>query len=169
MATPAVRHLARQHNIDLREVAASGKEGRILKQDVLAFIDGGRKPKAAGSTESSQQTSELNSGIADGQQSASQAPAYQLEDREVPVKGIKKVMVKSMTAACQIPHFGYCDEIDVTDLKALREQMKPIAASMNVKLSFLPFLIKACSLALKEYPDLNAYTNRFVVVEILHF
>ncbi len=51
-------------------------------------------------------------------------------------------MVKTMSAALKIPHFGYCDEIDLTHLVQLREELKPLAQSRGVKLSFMPFFIK---------------------------
>lgn len=51
-------------------------------------------------------------------------------------------MVKTMSAALKIPHFGYCDEIDLTQLVQLREELKPLAQLRGVKLSFMPFFIK---------------------------
>ena len=153
LATPAVRRIARENNIDLNVVPSTGKDGRVLKHDILNFIEGGMKPK----------TSTISDVPVAAPPSINKT-SYQLEDREVPIRGIKKIMVKSMTAACQVPHFGYCDELLINELKTLREQLKPVAAEKNVKLSFLPFIIKAASLALKEYPDLNAYTNRFVYI-----
>jgi len=151
LATPAVRRIAKEHNVNLADVRGTGHEGRILKHDILAFLDG----EQAAPTSPAQSTS--SSSLSATQTPA--APVYQAEDREVPVKGIKKIMVKSMTAACQIPHFGYCDDMIVNQLKTLREQLKPLAAEQGIKLSYLPFIIKAASLALKSFPDLNAYTN----------
>jgi len=151
LATPAVRRIAKEHNVNLADVRGTGHEGRVLKHDILAFLDG--EPTASASAAPSAPASTPST------PQAPAAPAYQAEDRQVPVKGIKKIMVKSMTAACQIPHFGYCDDMIVNQLKTLREQLKPLAAEQGIKLSYLPFLIKAASLALKSYPDLNAYTN----------
>lgn len=56
--------------------------------------------------------------------------------------GFHKAMVKTMNAALKIPHFGYCDEIDLTQLVQLREEMKPLAQIRGIKLSFMPFFIK---------------------------
>jgi len=152
LATPAVRRIANENNVDLRDVRGTGKDGRILKEDIIQFIEGGQQSSSAASST----TSTVDSGASP---SVSSSPSYQLEDREVPVTGIMRAMVKSMTAACSVPHFGYCDEYDVSALKTLRAQMKPLAEERKIKLSYLPFLIKACSLALKEYPSLNAFTN----------
>ena len=65
-------------------------------------------------------------------------------------------MVKSMTQAWDVPHFGYCDEIIMDKLIELRHTLKHTATSKNIKLTYLPFLIKALSLALSEYPVLNS-------------
>lgn len=51
-------------------------------------------------------------------------------------------MVKTMSAALQIPHFGYCDEVDLTELVKLREELKPIAFARGINLSFMPFFLK---------------------------
>ena len=148
LATPAVRRIAREHNIDLSQVAFSGKEGRVLKEDILSYLANGRTPisKVTEKMPISMAAPALEKVLP----VTASTPSYQLEDQEVPIKGIRKVMVKSMTAACQIPHFGYCEEMIINELKELRSQMKPIALERGIKLSYLPFLIKACSLALKE-------------------
>lgn len=59
--------------------------------------------------------------------------------------GFHKAMVKTMTAALKIPHFGYCDEVDLSRLVALRAELKSIAAARGVKLSYMPFFIKVAS------------------------
>lgn len=51
-------------------------------------------------------------------------------------------MVKTMSVALKIPHFGYCDDVDLTELVKLREELKPIASSRGIKLSFMPFFLK---------------------------
>lgn len=56
--------------------------------------------------------------------------------------GFQKAMVKTMTAALKIPHFGYCDEVDLTELVRLRSELKGLAESRGVKLSYMPFFIK---------------------------
>ena len=70
--------------------------------------------------------------------------------------GFHKAMVKTMSAALKIPHFGYCDEVDLTELVKLREELKPIAFARGIKLSFMPFFLKAASLGLLQFPILNA-------------
>ena len=58
--------------------------------------------------------------------------------------------------ALEIPHFGYCDEIDVSRMVALRNELKSVAAERGIKLSYMPFIVKACSMALTQYPILNS-------------
>lgn len=60
----------------------------------------------------------------------------------VPCAGFHKAMVKTMTAALKIPHFGYCDEVDLSRLVALRQELRGVAEARGVKLSYLPFFIK---------------------------
>lgn len=65
--------------------------------------------------------------------------------------GFHKAMVKTMTAALKIPHFGYCDEVDLSRLVALRTELKPIAESRGVKLSYMPFFIKVRSKSMHKW------------------
>ncbi len=66
-------------------------------------------------------------------------------------------MVKTMTQANSVPHFTYCDEYDMTELVKLRKQLKK--QNKDIKISYLPFIIKACSQALSNYPILNAHVD----------
>ena len=81
------------------------------------------------------------------------------EDKVVPIKGLQRTMVKTMVAASAVPVFGYADEIDVTELVATRARLKRAAEERGIKLSYLPFIMKAVSLALREFPMLNAHVN----------
>jgi 2-oxoisovalerate dehydrogenase E2 component (dihydrolipoyl transacylase) len=80
-----------------------------------------------------------------------------LADRNEPIKGIRKAMVKTMTQANSVPHFTYCDEYDMSELVKLRKQLKK--QNKDLKISYLPFIIKACSQALSNFPILNAYVD----------
>eukprot|EP00003_Mantamonas_plastica_P028523 TRINITY_DN6504_c1_g1_i1.p1 TRINITY_DN6504_c1_g1~~TRINITY_DN6504_c1_g1_i1.p1 ORF type:complete len:370 (-),score=134.54 TRINITY_DN6504_c1_g1_i1:93-1202(-) len=148
LATPATRHLAKQHGIDLAFVPATGKNGRVLKEDILRFIENGGESDVS---EAATTTSVPPTG--------SSSNVVIREDRTEKLTGIRKAMVASMQRANNIPHFGYDDEIVFDNLFALREKLKPIAAERNVKLSYMPMIIKAASLALQKYPELNAHTN----------
>uniref|UniRef100_A0A3B3D7P9 Dihydrolipoamide acetyltransferase component of pyruvate dehydrogenase complex n=1 Tax=Oryzias melastigma TaxID=30732 RepID=A0A3B3D7P9_ORYME len=140
-ATPAVRRLAMENNIKLSEVVGTGKDGRILKEDILNFL-----AKQTGAILPPAPVQEIQT----------PPPSPPSTDVTEPVKGFHKAMVKTMTAALKIPHFGYCDEVDLSRLVALRTELKPIAESRGVKLSYMPFFIKAASLGLLHFPILNA-------------
>jgi 2-oxoisovalerate dehydrogenase E2 component (dihydrolipoyl transacylase) len=78
-------------------------------------------------------------------------------DSRQPIRGLQRMMVKSMTAAWQTPHFGYSDEVVVDGLMQARALLRPVAERAGVpKLTYLPLLLKAASLALSQFPTLNA-------------
>lgn len=136
LATPSVRKIAKENNIDLSKVPGTGKDGRVLKEDILLYLEQLITPaKAAGTIVQ---------------------PAICAEDEVVAIKGLAKAMVKSMDAALLVPHFGYCDEVEATDLMRLREELKEMCADRCVKLSYMPFFLKAASMALSKYPILNS-------------
>lgn len=141
-ASPAVRRLAREHALQLTEIAGSGKDGRVLKEDVLAHLD-----QTSQTAASSSQTVVTN-------QAETQAP------RVEPLRGVRAVMAKRMVeAASTIPHFHYGEEIDVTALLALRERLKPLAEAQGERLTLMPFFMKAMALAVAEEPIVNAQLN----------
>ena len=170
VATPAVRHLAAKYKIDLSQVKGTGRDGRIHKEDILAFTRQG-KEKQMNNISTSAQT--YNTSLPVSQQNSEVPikttvhvqkvpelkelpPSFATEDRIVPLTGYYRAMVKSMTAANQVPHFGYCDEVIVDRLQEYRGILKSAAAARGVKLSNLSIIIKATSMALRHYPRLNS-------------
>ena len=155
-ASPAVRRLVREHELNLSDIQGSGKDGRVLKADVLAHIEEG--PKQA-------HVQAQNQAPADDAQtattsSARRVPAAEQEARVEPIRGIKAAMAKSMVkSATTIPHFIYSEDIDVTDLLKLREQLKPEAEARGSRLTLMPFFMKAMALAVQEFPVLNSQLN----------
>ncbi|KAG7393907.1 hypothetical protein PHYPSEUDO_000084 [Phytophthora pseudosyringae] len=151
LTSPSVRRLAKEHSIDLHDVEGTGPQGRILKGDLLEYIKvrAAQPPKAA--TSAGQTTAAVQPPAVDGSNAT-----YLQQDTVMPLTPIQKMMAKSMNAALQVPHFGYADEIRMDALYELRKELKPLAEARGVKLSFMPFIIKAASLALKHYPLLNA-------------
>ncbi|XP_026353320.1 lipoamide acyltransferase component of branched-chain alpha-keto acid dehydrogenase complex, mitochondrial isoform X1 [Ursus arctos] len=156
LATPAVRRLAMENNIKLSEVVGSGKDGRILKEDILNYLE-----KQTGAILPPSPKAEI---VAPPPKPKDRTvpipilkpPIFTGKDRTEPIKGFHKAMVKTMSAALKIPHFGYCDEVDLTELVKLREELKPIALARGIKLTFMPFFLKAASLGLLQFPILNA-------------
>ncbi|MBN7797598.1 2-oxo acid dehydrogenase subunit E2 [Parahaliea mediterranea] len=136
LTTPAVRRIAREHDLDLAQVPATGKNDRVLKEDVLAYLS--RRDESPQSVASSSAA----------------------EDRVEPIRGPRAVMARAMTeAVATIPHFTYVDEIDLTALIQLRGQLKERFAEREVRLTMMPLFMKALSLALHEFPILNSRPN----------
>ncbi len=145
-ATPAVRRLVREHGLTLDAIRGSGKHGRVLKADVLAHVDG----SATGEQPGEQARSTREPGPAPLQQ----------EGRVEPIKGIRAAMAKQMAhSAAIIPHFIYGEEVDITELLALRERLKPDAEARRVRLTLMPFFMKALAIAVAEYPVMNSRVN----------
>ncbi|XP_058277692.1 lipoamide acyltransferase component of branched-chain alpha-keto acid dehydrogenase complex, mitochondrial isoform X2 [Hirundo rustica] len=163
LATPAVRRLAMENNIKLSEVVGTGKDNRILKEDILNYLakqTGAILPPKAEIVSPLRKTEAVPAAPKDKARRVpvpvSRPIAFSGKDKTEPVTGFQKAMVKTMSAALKIPHFGYSDEVDLTQLVQLREELKPLAETRGVKLSFMPFFIKAASLGLLQYPILNA-------------
>jgi pyruvate dehydrogenase E2 component (dihydrolipoamide acetyltransferase) len=155
LATPSVRKLAREKGVTIAEVTGSGKNGRITRDDVLGFTAGGAPKAAEAATGAAAQATSVDSTtIAAVPHATVSGPG--VEER-VPFKGIRKIianaMVKSVYTA---PHVTLMDEVDVTGLVALRARAKPIAEKKGVKLTYLPFIVKALVAACREFPALNA-------------
>jgi pyruvate dehydrogenase E2 component (dihydrolipoamide acetyltransferase) len=134
LATPATRKLARDIGVDIRGVAGTGPGGRITSDDVKAHGQG-EAPAAR-----------------------AHAPVVAApEDVRVPFRGVRKKIGENLARAKQIaPHATYVEEVDVTDLVALRAKLNAGLAAQSMKLSFLPFLIKATVGALQRFPQMNA-------------
>ena len=154
VASPAVRRKARELDVDLTCVPGSGKNGRIYKQDIEAFIKN--------EVPSGMDTSELNKPqtTESKKTSSTEHTASTGGTRTEAIKGIKAAMAKQMVASVStIPHFTYSDEIDLTDLIALRTDLKEQYKAQGVKLTMMPFFIKALSLAMSQFPVLNSKVN----------
>ncbi|WDE00989.1 dihydrolipoyllysine-residue acetyltransferase [Thalassomonas actiniarum] len=144
IASPAVRRIARELNVNIHEIPGSGKKGRVYKDDVIAFKEGGAAPAPAGKS------------------AAVTSPAAAVEGsvKVEPIRGIKAAMAKAMTESVStIPHFTYCEEIDMTNLIKLRGELKEVYAKQDIKLTMMPFFMKAMSLALKQFPVINSQVN----------
>jgi len=127
-------------------VPGSGKNGRIYKQDIEDFLNEGQSQARTETVSSA--TSQSTPVVATG------------GSRVEPIKGIKAAMAKQMVASVStIPHFTFCDEIDLTKLIALRTDLKEQYKQQGVKLTMMPFFIKALSLAIKQFPVLNSQVN----------
>lgn len=156
-----MRRIASEHNIDLANVSGTGREGRVMKEDILRHIEEGqhlakkpknqyvekqeddlihkpKKPPAFTPRKSAPPTRATSTG----------------STTEQPFNAFTKGMFKKMSEALLIPHFVYNDEVDMTRMVQVRAELNSLQS--DIKLSYLPFMIKAASLALERYPGLNA-------------
>lgn len=145
LATPAVRHLVKEHNVDIADIDGTGRDGRVMKEDVHKHI-------AARQSASAPKTMASPTGL-----------AKTVPDRTITLSPVQSAMFKTMIRSLSIPHFLYTDTIDIGPISLLRRTLNKSALSLSadlsnqgLKLTLLPFLVKALSIAMSEYPILNA-------------
>jgi pyruvate dehydrogenase E2 component (dihydrolipoamide acetyltransferase) len=145
LATPLTRRMAREHGLNLAEIAGSGPQGRVTKADVVAALEG------------------KSSGNVVAEAPAKARPSAPLTagraDERVPLRGLrKKIAEKMVKSKFTMPHFAFVEEVDGTDLVSLRKRLNKQlqAAGDDTKLTYLPFIVKAVIAALKKFPHLNA-------------
>lgn len=155
LATPSVRKYAREKGVDITTVAGSGKNGRITREDINSYAAGGGAvaQAAAGAVAEAPAASEAKAVAG----APATVVAHDRVEERVPFKGIRKAianaMVKSVYTA---PHVTIMDEVDVTALVELRTKAKPMAEKKGVKLTYLPFIVKALVAACRQFPVMNA-------------
>jgi 2-oxoisovalerate dehydrogenase E2 component (dihydrolipoyl transacylase) len=137
LASPAVRRRAWDMGIELQFVHGSGEAGRITHQDLDNHVARGGKPASSGAAGASYQ---------------------QRDDEEaIPVIGLRrKIAQKMQESKRRIPHFTYVEEIDMTELEALRATLNAKHGKQRGKLTVLPFLMRAMILAIRQFPQMNA-------------
>jgi pyruvate dehydrogenase E2 component (dihydrolipoamide acetyltransferase) len=157
LATPATRKLARDMNIDLRTVPPTGPQGRVTKRDVEAFAKA--PPRPAAEAPRAPERAAAPAAAAAFPPVKIQAPVgvpATLEER-VPFAGMRRRIAQKMSQSKNTAaHFTFVEECDVGRLKELRARLKPRAEAQGVKLTFLPFIVKAVVAALKKHPILNS-------------
>ena len=150
-AGPAVRALAREFGVDLTQVSGSGRKGRILKEDVQAYVKSALKRLEQAAPAA---------GVASGA-GIPPIPAVDFSKfGEIELVKLSKIdrITRDNMARCwlNIPHVTQFDEADITELEAFRKEMKDEAAKSGVRLTPLPFLIKAAAIALTRHQKFNA-------------
>ncbi len=147
-ASPAVRRFARELGVELSRVSGSGPKGRITKDDVQSFVkgalSGGGVAAASG-----------------GSLALPSMPAVDFskfgETEEVELNRIKKISGSHLHRSwITVPHVTQFDEADITELEAFRKSLKDEAMKQDVRLTFMPFLMKAVEAALLQFPNVNA-------------
>jgi pyruvate dehydrogenase E2 component (dihydrolipoamide acetyltransferase) len=171
-ASPIVRRLARENNLDLSRIDGSGPQGRIVERDVRAALESGEAPTTDGQAE--QQTDGQAEVEAPGEVQPEQAeqqgfqPAQLPEPTDAPGTQLmeptrmQRVIAERMTEAKQhIPHFYATVEVKMDAAMTLRKQLNEQLEEEGLKLSVNDFVMKACAVALRNYPNLNAiYTSK---------
>lgn len=148
LATPGVRKFAREQGVNLTLVHGTGPHGKITKQDVEAFLQGGTVSVAPVALEATTTDAPSTAPVAVNNAS--------LEER-VPLTTIRKRIAEAMArSAYTAPHVTLMDEVNVTELVNLRNEIKPLAAARGTKITYLPFVVKAMCAALRNFPELNA-------------
>ena len=137
--SPAIRRRAHEAGVDLTQLAGSGPNGRILREDFEAFVSSRSGPKLVRS-----RPVELRS-------------ANEPQTEEIKVIGIRRVIAQRMSEAKRnIPHFAYVEEIDVTELESLRRHLNGKLAKGEPTLTYLPFIASALVRVLHDFPQCNA-------------
>jgi pyruvate dehydrogenase E2 component (dihydrolipoamide acetyltransferase)/2-oxoisovalerate dehydrogenase E2 component (dihydrolipoyl transacylase) len=155
-AAPSVRHLARRLGIDLTSVQGSGPEGRILLEDVSTHLQRLAAARAGGNWIDSRRTAESK-------------PDYGTPGTRIKLVGMRRAIAEHMVHATRtIPHYSYVEECEVTDLVKLRESLREPFARIGVRLTYLPFFVKAVVAALKEVPLVNASLEDALGEIVLH-
>lgn len=142
LATPAVRGLLKEHSLSIEDIEGTGRDGRVLKEDIYKHLEKGvEKPQTA------------TSPVAPSRPTVD-AKQTETAQRLTPVQS---AMFKSMTGSLSIPHFLYSDTVNITNLVTMRTRLNAIRnPETTPKFSYMPFIIKAVSLAMNQYPLLNA-------------
>lgn len=166
LATPATRALARNLGVDLRGLSGTGPRGRVTKEDVERARQGGvpmpiSRPQAPIAAPSPIPTPASASApaAAKAPPKAPSAPVPYVPGTEtrIPLRGLRKKISERMALSKRTAaHFTYVEEIDVTDLVKFRAEAKDWAKEREAKLTYLPFILKAIVVGLKQYPMLNA-------------
>ncbi|GMA50202.1 hypothetical protein GCM10025857_15590 [Alicyclobacillus contaminans] len=147
LATPGVRKFARENGVDITKVHGTGTNGKITRADVEAYLSGGAAASTAG-TDAAATDSTLSAAPA----TVASVTGEEVEER-VPLSGIRKIIAQAMAKSMYTaPHVTVMDEANVTELVKLRAEVKPLAAERGVKITYLPFIVKAMVAALRDFP-----------------
>ena len=151
VATPSTRKLARELNVEIEKVKGTGPGGRVTDDDVRRVASSKQELKEV--AVSAQK--EAPSGRVVSQ--AELGPSATPREERTPLRGIRRRIAEKMTKSLQMSaQVTHIDEVDFTQLITLRERLKPLAESKAVKLTFMPFIMKAVVAALHEFPYFNA-------------
>lgn len=166
IAMPSVRKFARDNGVNIKAVQGTGKNGRVIKDDITAYLNGGGQPAAVAADAPKADAQAPSTEKAAPQPIAAPEGEFPETREKIPAmrKAIAKAMVNSKHTA---PHVTLMDEIEVQALWDHRKKFKEVAAEQGTKLTFLPYVVKALVSALKAYPALNTSLDD-ATEEIVH-
>lgn len=165
LATPGVRKFAREQGVEIAQVRGTGAHGKVTREDVINFLQGQstlenhgvqtaqapretEKPVAKVDTQEMAVTTTVTTGASGN--------LTTLEER-VPLPSIRKIIAQAMAKSkYTAPHVTIMDEADVTELVKFRQEIKPLAVEREIKMTYLPFIVKALVATVKKFPQLNA-------------
>lgn len=146
-ATPATRKIARELDVDINSIVGTGPEGRVIASDIKQHV--ARSP-------SSDITHDVPLTALPG-------------DEQRPLQGIRRLTARRVAASkASIPHFTYCDAVDVTNLVQLRTKLQEEAKRRGLHLTYTPFFLRALSLSLRQFPEFNASFDNGAQALVLH-
>ncbi|KAJ4326099.1 hypothetical protein N0V94_000261 [Neodidymelliopsis sp. IMI 364377] len=143
LATPAVRGMLKDLKLKIEDIEGTGKDGRVLKEDVQRHTEAARQSFASSSIPAAPVTA---------------ASSQQVEDHVHNLTPVQSGMFKQMTKSLSIPHFLYTDSIDFSSLTQLRRRYN-VNLEKEQRITPLPIIIKAVSLTLQQFPLLNAHLD----------
>lgn len=158
IAMPSVRKFARDNEVEISQVNGSGKNGRIMKADIESFMDGGQASEATTQEEvvSNEKTSSNEETANKAAKPAAPALEGEFPETREKMSGMRKAIAKAMVHSKHTaPHVTLMDEVDVTELVVHRKKFKELALEKNIKLTYLPYVVKALVNTLREFPEFN--------------
>jgi 2-oxoisovalerate dehydrogenase E2 component (dihydrolipoyl transacylase) len=149
-AAPSVRYMARKLGVNLQSIHGSGPQGRVLLDDLTRYLRAAEPGKAAIAAEEPR-------------------PDYGTPGTRIKLQGLRRKIAEHMVQAKRaVPHYSYIDECDVTELVRLREALREPSARLGARLTYLAFIVKAVTAALKEVPLVNASLDEAAGEIVLH-
>ncbi|EUC50197.1 hypothetical protein COCMIDRAFT_1156 [Bipolaris oryzae ATCC 44560] len=142
LATPAVRHMIKEHKLRIEDIQGTGREGRVLKEDVQRHIESAKQTASAPRATTT----------------PTSVPTQHLEDQVKQLTPVQSGMFKQMTKSLSIPHFLYTDSVDFSSLTSLRKKYNAGREKAD-RITPLPVIIKAVSLAFQQFPLLNSHLD----------
>ncbi|MBM3990743.1 MAG: pyruvate dehydrogenase [Planctomycetes bacterium] len=155
LAVPSARRIARELGIELGDVSGSGRHGVVRRADVEAFA----KSRSAAPAPAPKPAAAAPAALA---KPAAAPVSFAPQEREtrIPFRGVRRKISEAMVRSkYTAPHFTVVEEVDVTELVRLRETAKVMGQESGIKVTFMPFIMKACALGLAKYPMLNGHLD----------